>query len=153
MPGFIFTCGEAVRSYRTVRVANVIVFGEGPAACSYSTKLRLHWFPLGVRDPSPCVVYSSAPFGFINSFREGWPLWCNGYTPNSQAGGPGLESRCRLTKVWSPNTPISRLQVAKMCQGSVPERDVFTRKPSTRDDKKIITSGWDPYQSSQFSPT
>ena len=42
-----------------------------------------------------------------------------GYTPDSQAGGPGFKSRCRPTKVWSPNTPIPRLQVAKMCQGSL----------------------------------
>ncbi len=43
----------------------------------------------------------------------------NGYTPDSHAGDPGFESRCRPTKVWSLNTPIPRLQVAKMCQGSL----------------------------------
>ncbi len=50
-----------------------------------------------------------------------------------------MKSRCRPTKVWSPNTPIPRLQVAKMCQGS--RKGWCTRKPSTRDDKKII-KGW-----------
>ncbi len=40
------------------------------------------------------------------------------------------------TKVWSPNTPIPRLQVAKMRHGS--QKGWCTRKPSTRDDKKIF---------------
>ncbi len=43
-------------------------------------------------------------------------------TPDSHAGGLGFKSRCRPTKVWSPNTPIPRLQVAMMHQGSLPPK-------------------------------
>ncbi len=59
-------------------------------------------------------------------------------TPESHAGGPGLESQSRPTKVWSPNAPIPCLQVAKMRQGSFPRPPKGAmwdgaRKPSTRD--------------------
>ena len=43
-------------------------------------------------------------------------------TPDSHAGGLGFESQCCPTKVWIPNTSITRLQVAKMCQGSLPPK-------------------------------
>ena len=73
-------------------------------------------------------------------------------TPDSHAGGPGFKSRCRPTKVWSPNTPIPRLQVAKMRQGS--RKGWCTQKPSTRDDKKIIYQGvyFPPSVDSPLSP-
>ncbi len=35
-------------------------------------------------------------------------------TPDSHAGSPGFKSLCRPTKIRSPSTPITRLQVAKM---------------------------------------
>ncbi len=59
-------------------------------------------------------------------------------TPDSHAGGPGSN---RSNPGVAPPTlePISRiprLQVAKMRQGS--QKGWCTRKPSTRDDKKII---------------
>ncbi len=44
-------------------------------------------------------------------------------TPDSHAGGLGFKSRCRPTKVWSPNTPIPYLQISQMHEGSLlPER-------------------------------
>ncbi len=67
-------------------------------------------------------------------------------TLDSHAGGLGFESRCRPTKVWSPNTPIPRLQVAKMRQRSLPKKgamwDGVHRRPSTRDEKIIINIPW-----------
>ncbi len=75
--------------------------------------------------------------------RWGCPRSLMAMSPDLHAGGPGLESRCRPTKVWNPNTPIPR-QVAKMCQGSIfsppPPKgamwDGVRRRPSARDDEK-----------------
>ncbi len=71
--------------------------------------------------------------------------WRNGDTPDSQAGGPGFESRCRPPKKFGDHTPslIPRLQVAKMLQGSPPPQkgpcgDGAGRMPSTRDDEKKV---------------
>ena len=47
-------------------------------------------------------------------FSGGGPRSVMATTPDSHAGSPGFKSLCRPTKIRSPSTPITRLQVAKM---------------------------------------